>query len=163
MTICSSILAWRIPWTEEPCRLHSIGSHVLAWRIPGSGEPCGLLSMGSHRVGHDWSVPMHWQAGSLPRRAGRVRCRLWPARSGTPQSAMFAGVQSVSSQHLEHPSQWGRVHSICQQIWKTQSRRTGSLRYSNSLEALRELETVRIKLVKWVLGVALLATSDLAL
>ena len=28
------------------------------------------------------------------------------------------------------------------------SRRTGSLRYSNSLEPLRELETVRIKLVK---------------
>ena len=28
-------------------------SSVLAWRIPGTGEPCGLLSMGSHRVGHD--------------------------------------------------------------------------------------------------------------
>ena len=30
-------------------------SSVLAWRIPGTGEPCGLLSMGSHRVRHDWS------------------------------------------------------------------------------------------------------------
>ena len=30
-------------------------SSVLAWRIPGTGEPCGLLSMGLHRVGHDWS------------------------------------------------------------------------------------------------------------
>ena len=29
-------------------------SSVLAWRIPGTGEPCGLPSMGSHRVGHDW-------------------------------------------------------------------------------------------------------------
>ena len=28
-------------------------SSVLAWRIPETGEPCGLLSMGSHRVGHD--------------------------------------------------------------------------------------------------------------
>ena len=28
-------------------------SSVLAWRIPGTEEPCGLLSMGSHRVGHD--------------------------------------------------------------------------------------------------------------
>ena len=27
----------------------------LAWRIPGTEEPGGLLSMGSHRVGHDWS------------------------------------------------------------------------------------------------------------
>ena len=34
MAICSSILAWRIPWTEE------------------SG---GLQSMESHRVGCDWS------------------------------------------------------------------------------------------------------------
>ena len=25
-------------------------SSVLAWRIPGTGEPCGLPSMGSHRV-----------------------------------------------------------------------------------------------------------------
>ena len=30
-------------------------SSVLAWRIPGTGEPCVLPSMGSHRVGHDWS------------------------------------------------------------------------------------------------------------
>ena len=26
---------------------------VLAWRIPGTEERSGLLSMGSHRVGHD--------------------------------------------------------------------------------------------------------------
>ena len=30
-------------------------SSVLAWGIPGTGEPCGLPSMGSHRVRHDWS------------------------------------------------------------------------------------------------------------
>ena len=34
MVTCSSILAWRIPWTEEPG---------------------GLQPMGSQRVGHDWS------------------------------------------------------------------------------------------------------------
>ena len=75
----SSTLAWKIPWTEEPGRLQSMGSlswtrlsdftftfhfhalenemathsNVLAWRIPGSGEPGGLPSMGSHRVGHN--------------------------------------------------------------------------------------------------------------
>ena len=62
----SSTLAWKIPWTEEPGRLHSMGSQrvtftfhfhalekemaahssVLAWRIPGMGEPGGLPSMG---------------------------------------------------------------------------------------------------------------------
>ena len=30
-------------------------SSVLAWRIPGTEEPGRRLSMGSHRVGHDWS------------------------------------------------------------------------------------------------------------
>ena len=30
-------------------------SSVLAWRIPGTEEPGGLPSMGSHRVRHDWS------------------------------------------------------------------------------------------------------------
>ena len=77
----SSTIAWKIPWTEEPGRLQSMGSRrvghdwvtslslftfmhwrkkwqptpVFAWRIPGTGEPGGLPSMGSHRVEHDWS------------------------------------------------------------------------------------------------------------
>ena len=79
MATHSSTLAWKIPWTEEPGRLQSMGSwrvgswtrlsdftfafhfhalgkemathsSVLAWRIPGTGEPGGLLSVGSHRV-----------------------------------------------------------------------------------------------------------------
>ena len=76
----SSTLAWKIPWTEEPGRLQSMGSlgvghdganfpftfhfhalekemathsSVLAWRIPGMDEPGGLLSMALHRVGHN--------------------------------------------------------------------------------------------------------------
>ena len=35
---------------EEEMATHSI---VLAWRIPRTEEPGGLQSMGSHRVGHD--------------------------------------------------------------------------------------------------------------
>ena len=77
----SSPLAWKIPWVEEPGRLHAVHgvtesrtrlsdftftfhfhalekemathSSVLAWKIPGTGKPGGLPSMGSHRVGHD--------------------------------------------------------------------------------------------------------------
>ena len=30
-------------------------SSILTWRIPETEEPGGLLSMGSHRVRHDWS------------------------------------------------------------------------------------------------------------
>ena len=29
-------------------------SGILAWRVPGTEVPGGLPSMGSHRVGQDW-------------------------------------------------------------------------------------------------------------
>ena len=34
---------------------HAVATHssILAWRIPGTEEPGGLLSVGSHRVGYD--------------------------------------------------------------------------------------------------------------
>ena len=35
---------------EKEMATHSSG---LAWRIPGTEEPGGLPSVGSHRVGHD--------------------------------------------------------------------------------------------------------------
>ena len=41
-----------LPLVEKATAPHS---SVLAWRIPGTEEPSGLLSMGSHRLGHDWS------------------------------------------------------------------------------------------------------------
>ena len=72
MATHSSTLAWKIPWTEEPGRLQTMGlqsrtqlsdftftfhfhelekemathSSILAWRIPGMGEPGGLPSVG---------------------------------------------------------------------------------------------------------------------
>ena len=81
MATHSSTLAWKIPWTEEPGRLQSMGSlrvghdwatslslfAFMNWRrkwrptpvfLPGESqgwEPGGLPSMGSHRVGHDWN------------------------------------------------------------------------------------------------------------
>ena len=73
MATHSSTLAWKIPWSEEPGRLQSMGSEGLHFHLSfsrigeengnplvflpgesqGRGEPSGLLSMGSHRVGHD--------------------------------------------------------------------------------------------------------------
>ena len=68
----SSTLAWKIPWTEEPGRLQS---------------------MGSLRVGHDWATSlslftfMHWRRkwqptpeflpGESQGRRSLVGCRLW--------------------------------------------------------------------------------------
>ena len=74
-------LAWKIPWTEEPGGLQSMGSQswtglsdftftfhfhaleketathssVLAWRISWTEELSGLQSIGSQRIGKDWA------------------------------------------------------------------------------------------------------------
>ena len=44
MAIHSSTLAWKIPWTEEPVRLQS---------------------MGSQRVGHDWATSLYFTFMSI--------------------------------------------------------------------------------------------------
>ena len=79
-----STLAWKIPWTEGPGGLQSMGllgvghdwtiwlslftfmhwmekgmathSSVLTWRIPWTKEPGGLQSVGFQRVGHNWVI-----------------------------------------------------------------------------------------------------------
>ena len=72
----SSTLAWKIPWTEEPSRLQSMGSlrvahdftftfhfhaldkemvthsSILTWRIPWMEEPGRLQFMGLQRIRH---------------------------------------------------------------------------------------------------------------
>ena len=35
-------------------------SSILAWEIPWTEEPGGLQSMGSQRVGHDFMINTHW-------------------------------------------------------------------------------------------------------
>ena len=40
-------------WEDRLEKAMATHSSILAWRIPGTEEPVGLLSMGSHRVGHD--------------------------------------------------------------------------------------------------------------
>ena len=45
-------------------------SSILAWRIPGTEEPGGLQFMGSQRVGHDWATNTF--SFQLPPRGQRV-------------------------------------------------------------------------------------------
>ena len=42
-------LGWEDPLEKE----RATHSSILAWRIPWTEEPNGLLTMGSQRVGHD--------------------------------------------------------------------------------------------------------------
>ena len=68
-------------------------SSTLAWKIPWTEEPGGLQSMGSLRVGHDWATSLslftftHWRRkwqptpvflpGEPQGRGSLVGCHLW--------------------------------------------------------------------------------------
>ena len=113
------LLAWKIPWMEEPGRLQSMGSlgvrHDWAtslslftfmhcrrkWQptpvfLPeesqGRGRPGGLLSTGSHRVGHDWS---DLAAAADP--------SLWPGCGGAVLSALTYCVPLSAGWELKPP------------------------------------------------------------
>ena len=62
---------------EEEMATHS---SILAWKISWTEEPSGLQSMGLQRVGHDWATKcasVHWPDWT----ACLQRCLLWQNRS----------------------------------------------------------------------------------
>ena len=77
-------------WLEKAMAPHS---STLAWKIPWTEEPGGLQSMGSLRVGHNWATSlslftfMHWRRkwqptpmflpGKSQGRGSLVGCHLW--------------------------------------------------------------------------------------
>ena len=82
-------------------------SSTLAWKIPWTEEPGGLLSMGSRRVGHDRATSlslftfMHWRRkwqptlaflpGESQGRRSLVVCCLWGrTESDTTESDLAA-------------------------------------------------------------------------
>ena len=124
MATHSSTLAWKIPWTEEPDGLQSMGlqrvRHNLVtslsvfsfmhWRrkwqpipvfLPEESqgqEPGGLPSMGSHRVGHDWhdiAAAAAWPFE--PSEAGVLAFNVyWPNRCFAILSTLLFQRQGIS-------------------------------------------------------------------
>ena len=122
----SSTLDWKIPWTEEPGRLQSMGSRRVGhdwatslslftfthWRrkwqptpvfLPGEShwKPGGLLSMGSHRVGHDWRDLAAAAAGLLPQLFTRL-----------PPKKIIGGPAMIDGE-IGHSSQVGLLVGNC--------------------------------------------------
>ena len=73
MTTHSSILAWRIPWTEEPKYLSSFPkawfseSPICPWDFPGknTGVGCHFLLQGIFLTQGSNPSLLHWQVDSL--------------------------------------------------------------------------------------------------
>ena len=104
MTTHSNTLAWKIPWTEEPGRLQS---------------------MGSRRVGHDRATSlftfMHWRRkwqptlvflpGESQGRGSVVGCRLWgctelDTTEATQQQQQQQTLETGDTRHLLRCSAW---------------------------------------------------------
>ena len=47
---------WSLGWEDPLEKGMATHSSILAWRIPWREEPGGLQSMGSQRVGHNWTT-----------------------------------------------------------------------------------------------------------
>ena len=62
---------WSLGWKKSPGEGNGMITHssLLAWRIPWTEEPGGLQSAGSQRAGHDWATntftPICWRFGYI--------------------------------------------------------------------------------------------------
>ena len=112
-------LRWKIQWlglrvdlTLQMEKAMAPHSSILAWKIPWMEEPGRLQSMGSLRVGHDWANSlslftfMHWRRkrqhtpvflpGESQGQVSLVGCRLWGSHKvGHNWSDLAAAVITV--------------------------------------------------------------------
>ena len=100
---CSSLLhpklwVWDLIWCQGTAeKAMAPHSSTLAWKIPWTEQPGRLQSMGSRRVSHDWATSlslftfMHWRRKCNPFQFSclenpRDRGASWAAVSGVAQS-----------------------------------------------------------------------------
>ena len=114
--VCYSSLA-----LEKATAFHS---STLAWKIPWTEEPGGLQSLGSLRVGHDWVTSLslftflHWRRkwqptpvflpGESQGRRSLVGCRLWGRTESdtTEATAAAAAAAAAASLALSFSTYW---------------------------------------------------------
>ena len=98
MCVCDGPACWYEKWalgTHPSEKAMAPHSSTLTWKIPWTEEPGRLQSMGSRRIGHDWATSlsfftfMHWRRKWQPTpvflpgesqwwgRGGLVGCHLW--------------------------------------------------------------------------------------
>ena len=88
-------------------------SSILAWRIPWTEEPGGLWSMGLQRVGHDWATKLStfislkgFSCGSAgkesARNAGHLGLIPWLGRSPGEGNSYLLQYPGLESQRVGH-------------------------------------------------------------
>ena len=119
MATHSSTLAWKIPWTEEPGRLQS---------------------MGSKRVGHDWATSLRFHFTDEPTSRTAMEMQTWKQTynkhlksDGVSLSFLFIEIGwslSVSGQQQIHC--WPEVEELGT-LWQGDTLRAGGARLAVSL------------------------------
>ena len=95
-------------------------SSILAWRIPWSEEPGGLQSMGSQRVGHDWATKQQQWLMNYHKFQSRKQAVLssFPPRSNLA-AASWAHARKADDECCSHMI-WGDVKSK-QTAWQMEA------------------------------------------
>ena len=106
-------------------------SSTLAWKIPWTEEPGGLKSMGLQRVRDDWVTSlslfnfMHWRRkwqstavflpGESQGRGSLVGCRLWGRTESDTTEATYSSSSMVATVWYWHKDrnidQWNKIES----------------------------------------------------
>ena len=74
---------WSLAWKDPLEKEMATHSSILTWRIPWTEEPGGIQSMRSQRVGHDCATSFHFlfSLDIRPHPCILPHKMLWPARS----------------------------------------------------------------------------------
>ena len=92
-------------------------SSTLAWKIPWTEEPGGLQSMGSLRVGHDWATSlslftfMHWRRKRQPKL--QCSCLENPRDGGAWWAAVYEVTQSQTGLKWLSIASWLTSERFC--------------------------------------------------
>ena len=163
-------------------------SSILAWRIVWTEEPGGLLSIGSHRVGHDWSdlaaaaaaysilgkklvhsryrenqqtemesasrgPQSFWHQGPISWKIIFPSTRVWEGGFGMIQASYiycvlyfyYYYIHSTLDHQALDTRYWGSLQDMMSCVWKTSSGLQASTLYISEMD-LRKYFAVRHKI-----------------
>ena len=127
---CCFFFNWsRVDVSEKAMATHS---STLAWKIPWTDKPGGLQSMGLHRVRHDWATSlsfftfMHWRRkwqptpvflpGESQRWRSLVGCHLWGHTESDTTEATAAAAELMCE--MRFPSREWETESLAGRKWR---------------------------------------------
>ena len=144
LSSCSNLFYFWPQWIAYAEKAMAPHSNILDWKIPWTEEPGGLQSMGLRRVGHDWVTSlslfsfMHWKRkwqptpvflpGESQGQGSLVGCRLWGRRVRHDWSDLAAAdcsLQAPSSVGFSRQEYWSGCRFLLQGIFLTQGLNTG--------------------------------------